>query len=1233
MLIKNLKNNKILKAFIFVAVFVFFFNFTSHVLNVDAGSSQNTTGFAWSGNIGWVSLNSSSEVTATDYGMNLKVGEVSPGSYAWSSNIGWIDLNPSDGGFGFPENPQHGVWLESDGRLTGWARAVAGDPIGTETAAFAGDWGGDKLWIIQEGGIIQKCDSTGSCTFFESLVGSPDSAKIFNNRIWVGLKTGHFESIGTLGGLTSYGYLGSSASSLLEYNGKLWVGQSDGSLLGCDRLGNCVNYGDKGVAIKAMKVFKNYLWLGQSDGILQLCYNDGSCLNLGDRGASINAIEIFDNKLWIGQEDGRLRSYTEFEEEITNANDTLQGSPITSLEVFDNKLWLGQDSGELRSCNSSGVCTNHGIKGSRINNVSEFNNKLWLGHSDGTLQSCNSLGSCTNHGDKGNSIDVVVEVSPFVGELWTAQGNGTLRKCNFLGGCEEYLVGGSSMKDIKIFDNKIWAAVPVGGKLYSCDMFGHCVSYINTVNAVGRIELFNNKVWVGGADGTLRSCDSSGICVNHGSKGGNILGMKVFANKLWLGSFGGVLLSCDSSGNCVNHGSKGVSTIENMAVFNNKLWIGMGDGVLQSCDSLGSCVNAGDKGDSVKSMEVFDNKLWLGMLYDGLLSCNLSGNCTNLGTKETNRGMYSMAVLDDELWIGLDSGEFISCDTFGNCLNRGEKSSDIYSMVGKSGSLNGWDGWIKFSGETTEAVPKPYGVYFDDDTKDIFGYAWGGDVIGWLKFGENPSDSKNPKCATCSTAVNTLKICKNSCDSGILFEGNQTATIGTPINVRACFNLDSGCGSATGDITTTSAIWGSQVNPNDVFDSATVSPNEVITVNAVGTEKLTVSNGGTPKEANITVPTQCNDGIDNDGDGYTDFKVDADPVVVPPDPPVKPACPFVAGSKDVLFNFTKGLRSDTIPYYEQVVKAIPSGNYNVKLMSYDGYSTRVSVTQPNEKFYVSLRNDSGQVKTTASTPDLADNVVSDIWIGTVNTNFSVPDGITNIRSIHTAYLDTSSANSVIPICALFKAIDPGCSSSTDDSELSNLQCDNGIDDDEDGLYDMQDSDCDSPTDDKESPNVKALPDVVYINEGETIDINVLANDIYNHTTGVTITATPAHYGTTSVINDGGIQKIRYTNTAYNEFGDFSFYILEDNVSSDYSLGGEIYMLGLYQCGDGIKQGTEECDLGVNNGATCVPPGGCASDCTATTCAPPPSVCGNNICEAGENFLNCFTDCFTLFGEF
>ncbi len=88
---------------------------------------SSVSGWAWSETIGWIDMNS---VTIDQMGQF--------NGYGWSENIGWIDFNPNGP---YPEAPQNGVFLTS-GNVIGWARAVAGDTVGS------GGWSG---WIKMSG--------------------------------------------------------------------------------------------------------------------------------------------------------------------------------------------------------------------------------------------------------------------------------------------------------------------------------------------------------------------------------------------------------------------------------------------------------------------------------------------------------------------------------------------------------------------------------------------------------------------------------------------------------------------------------------------------------------------------------------------------------------------------------------------------------------------------------------------------------------------------------------------------------------------------------------------------------------------------------------------------------------------------------------------------------------------------------------------------------------------------
>ncbi len=117
------------------------------------------TGWAWSDNIGWVSLNcqtggaNSTNICATNnYGVSNTGGALS--GYAWSDNIGWIQFG---GLSGFPSGSGTTAAnaTVSGSTITGWARALA----------YADGWDG---WIALSGtgyGVTTASCPTFNCNF------------------------------------------------------------------------------------------------------------------------------------------------------------------------------------------------------------------------------------------------------------------------------------------------------------------------------------------------------------------------------------------------------------------------------------------------------------------------------------------------------------------------------------------------------------------------------------------------------------------------------------------------------------------------------------------------------------------------------------------------------------------------------------------------------------------------------------------------------------------------------------------------------------------------------------------------------------------------------------------------------------------------------------------------------------------------------------------------------------
>lgn len=115
---------------------------------VKAGTGDNTSGYAWSDTIGWISLNNLNAGDATNYGVNIDTAGNFSG-YAWSDNIGWVSFNASQLS-GCPSG-SCAPFLDWDtGIVSGWARACAGTATGNcgSQASRTDGWDG---WIRLSG--------------------------------------------------------------------------------------------------------------------------------------------------------------------------------------------------------------------------------------------------------------------------------------------------------------------------------------------------------------------------------------------------------------------------------------------------------------------------------------------------------------------------------------------------------------------------------------------------------------------------------------------------------------------------------------------------------------------------------------------------------------------------------------------------------------------------------------------------------------------------------------------------------------------------------------------------------------------------------------------------------------------------------------------------------------------------------------------------------------------------
>ncbi len=155
-------------------------------------------------------------------------------------------------------------------------------------------------------------------------------------------------------------------------------------------------------------------------------------------------------------------------------------------------------------------------------------------------------------------------------------------------------------------------------------------------------------------------------------------------------------------------------------------------------------------------------------------------------------------------------------------------------------------------------------------------------------------------------------------------------------------------------------------------------------------------------------------------------------------------CPFTPQTGRIIVDFTARERivSNIVDFPQFSYKtqnystAIPAGTYNVTLYGNDvGIDRRDQVAEPNERWFLILNSSGNEVVRTNPTDDLADGVTTpsvDLHDGIdrvdqtkqVNTNLVIAKAIDSVLGYHANYPDTSSANSLVPVCAEFDDVTP-----------------------------------------------------------------------------------------------------------------------------------------------------------------------------------------------------------------
>ncbi|MCD5381934.1 MAG: hypothetical protein LR017_01305 [Candidatus Pacebacteria bacterium] len=149
-------------------------------------------------------------------------------------------------------------------------------------------------------------------------------------------------------------------------------------------------------------------------------------------------------------------------------------------------------------------------------------------------------------------------------------------------------------------------------------------------------------------------------------------------------------------------------------------------------------------------------------------------------------------------------------------------------------------------------------------------------------------------------------------------------------------------------------------------------------------------------------------------------------VVEVPENPVRPACPFAGNADRTVVSFNNRIRSDQDSSQATTVLRnvnLDAGSYKITLFSWDGYNGREQVSQPDERWYLGFFVNGTRVQASDAIGDLADTVREAQREQVVETKYMLTQPITGIKAIHAKYPDTTSANSVEPVCAMFEKIE------------------------------------------------------------------------------------------------------------------------------------------------------------------------------------------------------------------
>ena len=137
-----------------------------------------------------------------------------------------------------------------------------------------------------------------------------------------------------------------------------------------------------------------------------------------------------------------------------------------------------------------------------------------------------------------------------------------------------------------------------------------------------------------------------------------------------------------------------------------------------------------------------------------------------------------------------------------------------------------------------------------------------------------------------------------------------------------------------------------------------------------------------------------------------------------------PSCPIEPKEGRIILdlntNFIRSDKTESDATKGPFSTSISAGTYDVTLVSFDDHDNKPDQVQPNESWYLALKDSLGAlILNTNAIGDLPQNENYKTEI--VNTNLVLDQDVSSVTAFHNAYHD-SKANSITPLCAAFDEV-------------------------------------------------------------------------------------------------------------------------------------------------------------------------------------------------------------------